>query len=130
MNENIENDFFLKFRSIIKGIFLSILITMVMLLILSALLCYTNISENLINPCIIFISTFSVLIGSFILMKNIKEKGLIYGMLLGIIYMLIIYLISSFISMDFSLGIGSIIMIILGIISGAVGGIIGVNIKL
>lgn len=130
MNENIENNFFLKFKNIIKGIFLSMLITIIMLLILSGLLCYTDISENLINPCIIFISAFSVLIGSFSIMKNIKEKGLIYGVLLGIIYMLIIYLLSSFISMDFSLGIGSILMIILGIISGALGGIIGVNVKL
>lgn len=130
MNENIENEFFLKLKNVIKSLALSMLITIIMLFVLSAIFCYTNISESLINPCIIFISTFSILIGSFLLMKKIKQKGLIYGMILGMIYMVLIYLLSSFISMDFSLGFGSIIMMILGILSGAIGGIIGVNIKL
>ena len=130
VTENVGNNFTGNLKNIIKGIVLSFFITIAMLFIISILLCYTNMKESLIEPCIIFTSTFSILIGSFSVMKNIKQKGLIYGMLLGIIYMLMIYLISSFINMDFSLGFGSIIMMILGIISGAIGGIIGVNLKL
>lgn len=130
MEECIENGFLFKLKQFFKGMILSIIITIIMLFILAGILCFTEISENIINPSIIFISAFSILVGSFIVMKKIKEKGLIYGILLGIIYMFIIYLISSFVSMDFSVGIGSIMMISFGILSGAIGGIIGVNVKI
>ena len=130
VTENISNNFSSNVKNIMKGIVLSFLITVVMLFLVSILLCYTNMKENLIEPCIIFTSSFSILIGSFSIMKNVKQRGLVFGMALGTIYMLMIYLISSFISMDFSLGFGTIIMMILGIISGAIGGIIGVNLKL
>lgn len=130
MEECIENGFLFKLKQFLKGMVFSIVITIIMLFILAGILCFTQVGENIIIPSIIFISAFSILIGSFIVMKKIKEKGLIYGILVGLIYMCIIYLISSFISMDFSLGIGSIIMIIFGILSGAIGGIIGVNVKI
>ena len=100
-----------------------------MLIILSILISTTNLSENVIKPCIVFISSFSILIGSFILSKKVKKNGIIYGSLLGFIYMLIIYIISSLMNMNFSLDLNSIIMIVIGIIGGAIGGIIGVNLK-
>lgn len=130
MEECIENGFWFKLKQFLKGTILSIVMTIIMLFILASILCFTEASENIITPSIIFISALSILTGSFIIMKKIKSKGLIYGILLGIIYMCIIYFISSIISMDFSLGIGSIIMIIFGILSGAIGGIIGVNLKM
>lgn len=130
VTENISNNFSNNVKNIMKGIILAFFITIVMLFIMSILLCYTNMKENLIEPCIIFTSSFSILIGSFSVMKRVKQRGLIYGMALGIIYMLIIFVASSFISMDFSFGMETIIMMILGIISGAIGGIIGVNLKL
>ena len=130
VTENISNNFLSNFKNIMKGIVISFLITMGMLFVLAILLCYTNMKESLIEPCIIFVSSFSILIGSFLVMKKIRQKGLFYGMVLGIIYMLMIYLISSFISMNFSIGSGTIIMMLLGIISGVLGGIIGVNLKL
>lgn len=130
VTENISNNFSSNVKNIMKGMFISFLITVVMLFVVSIFLCYTNMKENLIEPCIIFTSSFSILIGSFSIMKNVKQRGLVFGMALGTIYMLMIYLISSFISMDFSLGFGTIIMMVLGMISGAIGGIIGVNLKL
>ena len=96
---------------IMKGVGISLLATMISLIIFSALLTYTNISEQAINPVIIVITAISILIGSSIGNNKIKKSGLINGALVGLIYMLIIYLISSILNWDFSLNISSIIFI-------------------
>lgn len=112
---------------IMKGVGISLLATLISLIVFSALLTYTNISEQAINPVIIVITAISILIGSSIGNNKIKKSGLINGALVGLIYMLIIYLISSILNWDFSLNISSIIFIVVGVLFGILGGIIGVN---
>lgn len=114
---------------VLKGSASSIVITLVLLLIYSALLTYTSINESTMPIFIIAITAISILAGSLISSLNIKKNGLTNGALVGLIYILIIYLLSSIISGNFSLNIYSIIMMIASVIAGAIGGIIGVNIK-
>lgn len=128
--ENLEeNNGINKFTLWLKGILLSMGLTLIMILFLSVLLSISNIKESVIMPTVIFISTFSILIGAFFISRKIESKGIIYGSLLGLIYMMILYLISSIMSLNFSLGLNSIIMIVFGVIGGAIGGILGVNLK-
>lgn len=114
---------------ILKGLGIAFIITFVFLLILSIVLTYTNVSENIINPTIIIITALSILIGSSISNIKIKKNGLINGGIIGGVYIVLLYLFSSVFSMQFSLTIQSIIMIITGIVFGILGGIIGVNIS-
>ena len=114
---------------ILKGSITSIVITLVLLLVYSTLLTYTNINENTMPIFIIAITAISIVVGSLISSLNIKKNGLANGVLVGLIYILVIYLLSSIISANFSLNTYSIIMIIASIIAGAIGGIIGVNIR-
>ena len=115
--------------NILKGLGIAFIITFVFLLILSIVLTYTNVSENIINPTIIIITALSILIGSSISNIKIKKNGLINGGIIGGVYIVLLYLFSSIFSMQFSLTIQSIIMIITGIVFGILGGIIGVNIS-
>lgn len=115
--------------NILKGLEIAFIITFVFLLILSIVLTYTNVSENIINPTIIIITALSILIGSSISNIKIKKNGLINGGIIGGVYIVLLYLFSSVFSMQFSLTIQSIIMIITGIVFGILGGIIGVNIS-
>ena len=112
---------------IIKGSGLSLIITIILLLIFSALLTYTNLNENTIPAVIIIVTSISILIGSLISSKNIKKNGLTNGALVGLIYILFIYLISSIINGNFGMNMYSVIMIGTSILIGAIGGIIGVN---
>ncbi len=114
---------------ILKGSFISIIFTLVLIFIFSIILTYTNISESVITPVIIVISAISILIGSSISTMKIKKNGLVNGLFVGLIYMLLIYLISSIINTGFALNTNSIIMILSGIVAGIIGGIVGVNIK-
>lgn len=115
--------------NILKGAGISLLTTVILLIIFSLLLTYTNIQENVINPVIIMITAVSILIGSSIGIGKMKKDGLINGATVGVVYMIVIYLISSILNWKFTLNIQSIIMIGIGIAFGILGGIIGVNRK-
>ena len=114
---------------ILKGIGIAIIATMLLLLIFSFILTYTDVSEEAINPVIIVITGISIFIGSSIGNSKIKKNGLINGGVIGGIYLVLLYLISSIIGGEFSLSKGAIIFILVGIIFGVLGGIIGVNKK-
>ena len=115
--------------NILKGVGIALISTIILLIIFSIVLTYTNIQENVINPVIMLITAISILIGSSLGNIKIKKNGLINGGIIGGIYILTIYLISSILYWKFSLNIQSIIMIIVSIIFGILGGIIGVNKK-
>ena len=52
-------------RNIGKGIGISLITTMILLLIFSIILTYTNVSENTITPVIIVITAISILLRKF-----------------------------------------------------------------
>ena len=115
--------------SIIKGTLIAFLVTIIALAIFSALLVYTDLSEETIQPVIITVTGISILIGSSIGTKKLKKNGLINGAIIGILYILMIYILSSVLNSNFAINFMSIIMIGVGLIGGILGGIIGVNTK-
>lgn len=124
--QNMKNSTFI---NIVKGIIISFIITMLLLIILSAILTYTDTSESIISPSITAITTLSILIGSSLVNIKIKKNGILNGAIIGGTYIFLLYVISSTINQQFSLNMNSIIMILLGVMFGILGGIIGVNKK-
>lgn len=114
---------------IAKGVIIAIIVSMALLLVFSAILTYTTISESVSNPVIIVITAVSILIASQISTRKIKKNGIVNGGIIGGIYIITLYLISSMVTGNFSLGINAIVMIIASIIAGMFGGVIGVNAK-
>ncbi len=116
-------------KNIAKGVGISLLLTVILLIIFSLILTYTKISESTINPVIMIITALSILIGSSLSNTKIKKNGLMNGGIIGGIYILLLYIVSSLLNWKFSLNIQSILMIVIGIVFGILGGIIGVNKK-
>ena len=114
---------------ILKGVIISIVISILLLTIYAVILTYTSTSENTIKPVVITITGISLLIGSFISSMKLKKQGMLNGGIVGFIYILSVYIISSIWLSNFSIDLESIIMIIVSIITGMIGGIIGINIK-
>lgn len=114
---------------ILKGSAISVVTTLILLIIFSLFLTYTNINESTMPTVIIIITGLSILIGSQIATRNIKKNGIVNGALVGIIYIACIYLLSSIVTKDFSLNNYAIIMIAVSLLIGGLGGIIGVNRK-
>lgn len=125
VNENSSNSLV----KVLKGSLISIIATIILLIVFSAVLTYTNVNENSMPTVIIVITALGILIGSQITTSKIKKNGIVNGALVGAIYILALYIISSIISKDFSLNFYSIIMIATSIAIGGIGGIIGVNKK-
>lgn len=115
--------------NILKGVGISLIVTVIMIIIFSIILTYTNIQESAINPVIMIITAISILIGSSLGNIKIRKNGLINGGIIGAVYIIIIYLISSILNWRFSLNLQSIIMIVTAVVFGILGGIIGVNRK-
>lgn len=116
-------------KNIIKGTGIALITTVILLLIFSIILTYTNIEESVINPVIMLVTAISILLGSSLGNIKIKKNGLINGGIIGALYITTIYLISSILNWKFSLNIQSIFMIIIAIVFGILGGILGVNRK-
>ncbi len=116
-----------KFKMIIKGSAIAIIITIVALLILSFVLAYTDLKESFAMPIIWIILGCSIIIGSIISSRKVKSNGLINGSIVGFIYIFVLYLLSSLIVRNFALNTYSFIAIAISIITGVIGGIIGVN---
>ena len=114
---------------IAKGTGIALIISVACLIIFSLILTYTNISETMIEPVTIAITSISILLGSFLGNMKIRKNGLLNGGLIGIAYLLILYLVSSLLNWNFGLNIQSIIMIAIGIVFGILGGVLGVNKK-
>ena len=112
---------------ILKGSLISIVTTLILLIIFSAILTYTNVNENVMPTVIIIVTALSILIGSQISTLKIKKNGIINGASVGIIYIVLLYLISSLVTKNFSLNNYSIIMMVTSLLIGGVGGVIGVN---
>ena len=116
-------------KNIMKGTGIALITTVLLLLIFSIILTYTNIDEKVINPVIMIVTAISILLGSSLGNIKIKKNGLINGGTIGAIYIVTIYLISSILNWKFLLNIQSIFMIIIAIVFGILGGILGVNRK-
>jgi len=114
---------------ILKGLVISIIITLLLLFGFAALLTFTNIAENTIGPVVIAITGVSILAGSSMATSSIKKNGILNGGVIGFIYILLIYIASSITQSSFSLNMYSIVMIVASIITGMIGGVVGVNLK-
>lgn len=125
MEASIKNNI----KNIIKGAGIAIIFSLICLLIFSAVLTYTNISEEWIQPVIIVLTGISILIGSSLGSLKLKKNGIMTGAIIGGTYFLALYIISSLLSMNFSINTQMLITIGVGMAFGILGGIIGVNKK-
>lgn len=69
--------------SILKGVGVSLLVTLVLLILFSIILTYSNVQENVIGPVIMIITAISIFIGSSFGNMKIKKNGLINGGIVG-----------------------------------------------
>ncbi len=107
---------------------ISFIIAVIFLLISSAIFTYTSINDRHLDSFVLGSVMISVLIGSMLLLRKIKEKGLLYGAIFGLIYFFIIYIINVLAFSGFFISNTLGIYFGICILSGIVGGIIGVNI--
>ncbi len=106
----------------------SFIVAAILLSLSAVIFTYTNINDRYLDSVVFGIVTISVLIGSLILCRKFKEKGLLYGAVFGLVYCLIIYLFNVIALDGFFVSNALGIYFSICILSGIIGGIVGVNV--
>lgn len=110
------------------NLLISFIITVLLLAVSSAIFAYTSIDDRHLQTFVFGIILLSNLVGSTLLSRKIKEKGLIYGGIFGILYCFSLYLLTSLLFNNFVVSNTLFIYLAISFISGIIGGVIGVNI--
>lgn len=118
----------LKLKRYSFSLIISFLVAAALLSLSAVIFAYTNINDRYLDSFVFGIVTISVLIGSLILCRRFKEKGLVYGALYGLIYCLIIYLFNVIALDGFFVSNALGIYFSICVLSGIIGGIVGVNV--
>ena len=118
-----------KTTHILKGLGYAYIITLIVLLVYNLLLTYTGLSADTVSIVTSFITTISAAFGGFYACKNIKEKGLIYGLLVGFLYIILLIVLFYLAREDYIFEITVLYKAILVSLAGGIGGVLGVNFK-
>ena len=118
-----------KTNYILKGLGYSYILTLATLLIYNLALTFTSLSGNSIAMASSAITTASSAFGGFYASKNIKEKGLIYGLLVGLMYIVCLTLIVFLAKDSFVFEMDILYKVLLVSLAVGIGGVLGVNFK-
>lgn len=117
----------LNYMALVKGILFSIALTLILILIITCICYWGNISEKILGLMLFAASAVSVFFSSVLMMKSIKKSGFIYGLLNGLGYFIVILVASICFSGKFSPSAQVFTMLAGTLLAGALGGVLGVN---
>ncbi len=124
MSKDIENGFF---RSIIKGVFTTVIITLISVLILGVVIKFATLNGGVIKAVNQFIKMVSIFLGCFACIRG--SAGLLKGGLTGILSTVAVYAVFSLLCGTTIFDIAFVLDLVFGLIVGAISGIISVNTK-
>lgn len=113
----------------IKGLLISFVMTVLLLIIFTLVLTFTNISENMLTVFNSISIITSIAIGSVYISYKANRKGWIVGGIIGFCYIIIIILVGAMINKELGFDLYIITKILIALIVGIIGGMIGVNLK-
>lgn len=114
-------------KTIFKGVMVSIILTMFLLLLLSFVMMTIELSEKNYNLIFAIITMVALSIGALIASKFNEKKGYLTGFIVGIIFFIFIFFLRTIISGGITLGREEIYSLSISIFVGTVSGILGVN---
>lgn len=126
---NFTLKYFLK--QVANGVFFSFFFTLILLVFMSGVIFFTSFSfsETLIQYMLLAIHFFSIVLGSFLVGRWLKGRGLLLGSCIGLFYTLFAALLGLTCS-EGALGVIALLNhVLLGVFAGALGGILGVNLS-
>lgn len=112
----------------VKFIILSYIISFILLLVLAAVIVYTNVSETISNPAVNIITLSGAFISSFLTAKNLTSRGWLFGFLSGLFNVAFLFAAGTLFTSSPFFTVPKIMFMLYGGICGAIGGIIGVNV--
>ena len=112
----------------VKFIILSYIISFILLLVLAAVIVYTDVSETISNPAVNIITLSGAFVSSFLTAKNLTSRGWLFGFLSGLFNIAFLFAVGTFFTSSAFFTIPKTMFMLYGGMCGAIGGIIGVNV--
>lgn len=113
----------------IKFIFISYLVSVILLAILAAVIVYTDVPGEAAAPSVKAVTLFGTLLSGFMMSFSIERRGWLYGFIIGLVNIIILLLAGMLIFGSGSVNMHTIIMLLCGGLCGAFGAIVGMNIR-
>lgn len=120
-----SNSFTANMITMLKAVAIGLLVTTVVLLLFSFVMCKKDVPFMLLNPFSAGLLMLGSFLSGYLAARRMREHGMILGALCGLIIFAIL-LLGSFMS-RFDVGLIAVIKLMIAVVSGAIGGIIGVN---
>ena len=117
-----------KLKSLIISTVIGYLLSLILLFILSIVITYTNLNENLSIYLVRTVTYISVLVAGFYAAGKITDKGWLSGLITGGCYSIILIIISTVLKQN-QIGFSHVLQLVICIVTGIAGGIIGINTK-
>ena len=117
----------IKFSCIVEGVIRSIIITLIALLIYSAIIMVLPDNIKIKAIFMMIITCISVLYGAAFAAKKAGRKGWLTGVLVALLYCLIIYIVSVISGRSFIIGTRDVLRIFIALVVGALSGMLGIN---
>lgn len=115
--------------ALLKGAFISILISLIGILIFALFLKFVDINDGWIMPINQVIKVISIFFGVRSMMKASEGKGLLKGLILGLTYTILAFIAFSLLSSSFVFDVTLLFDTLFGCIIGAICGIICISTK-
>lgn len=114
-------------KKILKCVLLSFVMTVLLGGILAFFVYFWQMEEPTVKMINFAITVVSVLLGSFVLAKNIEKKGLLNGLIMAVIYFAVILIASFIINGKISFKTTDLTRLVTLSAAGMLGGILGIN---
>ena len=115
---------------IFRGAFISVSISLILILVFALVIKFLNINENLILPINQVIKIISIFFGVlFSFNSRNKNNGFLKGISIGVIYTILAYSVFSILAGEFAFTLTSLTDMLFGGLIGGISGIIIVNMK-
>ena len=124
MDTTVENSKKNTIFSLIKGIFISIFVSLIGILIFAIILKFFDVPKNFIQPINQVIKFLSILLGVKSMYSSSVNKNLLFSVFLGAIYTLLAMLIFSLLNSNFDFNLSLLTDCIFGAIAGLISGIV------
>ncbi len=112
---------------ILRGLLVAMAATFALLVLCSAVMYFTPLSEVFVPYLVFGITLISIMLGSVYVGKRVDQKGWLRGGMTGIFYVLIVIFFNLFLVPGMEIGVNIIGRFLMGFSFGALGGILGIN---
>ena len=114
-------------KKILVATLVALVISLFFVGVLTLVVYFAELNDSTVSTLVLAASVISVLVGAFVLARNITGGGLINGLVLGILYCLILLGVSLLINGSVAIDFSNVTRLIIIIAAAMLGGVVGIN---